>query len=200
MAGLLLAAGAGRRFGGPKALAELDGEPLVRRALRGLTGGGCAPVHVVLGARADDLRALLPREAVAVYAADWAVGMGASLRAGLHSLRDSNVDAVLVHLVDLPGVHAEIVARLVALGGPEVVARAGYHGQPGHPVLLGRRWWQDITASLGGDQGARGWLAGRSDLRMVECADLGAGGDVDTRSDLDRLLPWDGETRRPGTS
>ncbi|MCG5440355.1 NTP transferase domain-containing protein, partial [Micromonospora foliorum] len=54
-AGLLLAAGAGRRFGRPKALVELDGEPLVRRAIRLLGDGGCAPVHVVLGAGADEV-------------------------------------------------------------------------------------------------------------------------------------------------
>ena len=59
-AGLLLAAGAGRRMGGPKALVELDGEPLVRRALRVLADGGCAPLVVVLGAAAADVAEVLP--------------------------------------------------------------------------------------------------------------------------------------------
>uniref|UniRef100_UPI0013020E27 nucleotidyltransferase family protein n=1 Tax=Amycolatopsis lexingtonensis TaxID=218822 RepID=UPI0013020E27 len=82
VAGLLLAAGAGRRFGGPKALAELDGEPLVRRALRTLTAAGCTPIRVVLGAAADQVRPLLPDPEAAVFAEDWQTGMGASLRAG----------------------------------------------------------------------------------------------------------------------
>ena len=90
-------------MGGPKALVELDGEPLVRRALRVLADGGCAPCVVVLGAAADAVRAILPADVTAVEAPDWAEGMGASLRAGLAAL-PPDVDAVLVHLVDLPGV------------------------------------------------------------------------------------------------
>ena len=85
-AGLLLAAGAGRRMGRPKALVELDGEPLVVRALRTLAEGGAAPVVVVLGARADEVRAVLPAGVRRVEAPDWAEGMGASLRAGLAAL------------------------------------------------------------------------------------------------------------------
>ena len=181
-AGLLLAAGAGRRMGRPKALVELDGEPLLRRALRVLADGGCAPVRVVVGAQADDVRALLPAPELAVEAPEWATGMGASLRAGLRALPEA--DAVLVHLVDLPGVDGRIVARLRSLAAPEVVARAAYHGVPGHPVLLGCRWWSDVADSASGDRGARDWLRGRADLRLVECADLGRGEDVDTPADL----------------
>ncbi|TNC21186.1 nucleotidyltransferase family protein [Amycolatopsis alkalitolerans] len=185
-AGLLLAAGAGRRFGRPKALVELDGEPLLRRALRVLTEGGCGPVRVVLGARAEEARALLPDPSVAVFAEDWATGMGASLRAGLRALPEA--DAVLVHLVDLPKVDARVIARLAALASPEVVARAAYDGVPGHPVLFGRKWWEEIAGSARGDRGARDWLATRDDLRLVECAELGSGFDVDTPEDLPTTL------------
>ncbi|MDT7574808.1 MAG: hypothetical protein QOH17_1141, partial [Pseudonocardiales bacterium] len=89
-------------MGGPKALVELDGEPLVRRALRVLADGGCEPLVVVVGASAAAVRALLPADVTAVEATDWAEGMGASLRAGLGAL--GAADAALVHLVDLPGV------------------------------------------------------------------------------------------------
>jgi CTP:molybdopterin cytidylyltransferase MocA len=185
-AGLLLAAGAGRRFGTPKALVETGGQSFVQRALRTMVEGGCAPVHVVLGARANEVRALLPRGTVTVEAADWSSGMGASLRAGLDSLHavDERVEAALVQLVDLPWVGPRIVARLAALSAPEVVARASYEGVPGHPVLLGRRWWTEIAESAAGDRGARDWLATRPDLRLVECGDLGSGADVDTPDDL----------------
>ncbi|MCR6484729.1 nucleotidyltransferase family protein [Amycolatopsis sp. OK19-0408] len=184
VAGLLLAAGAGRRFGGPKALAELDGQPLVLRALALLTAAGCAPVRVVLGAAADEARALLPDPAQAVFAEDWATGMGASLKAGLTALAGTTAPAALVHLVDLPWVGQDILARVAAHATEDTVARAAYDGVPGHPVLLGRRWWPEIAETAQGDRGARDWLATRADLRLVECGDLGSGRDVDRRADL----------------
>jgi nicotine blue oxidoreductase len=183
VAGLLLAAGAGRRFGGPKALA--GGGLWLRRAVAVLVDGGCFPVRVVLGARAEDAARLLPDPELAVIATDWRQGMSASLRAGLRAvdrLRPAP-DAVLVHLVDLPDVTAEVVARLVTgaagAAGQDALARAVYGGRPGHPVLIGRAYWRDVAASVSGDAGARAWLDGRDDLVRVECSDLAAGADVD---------------------
>ncbi|SEF35676.1 nicotine blue oxidoreductase [Amycolatopsis pretoriensis] len=185
VAGLLLAAGAGRRFGGPKALAELDGHPLVLRALATLSAAGCHPIRVVVGAAADRVRALLPDSAQAVFAEGWETGMGASLKAGLAALAGEPAPvAALVHLVDLPWVGADILARVAAGATAETVARASYDGVPGHPVLLGRRWWPEIADSARGDRGARDWLATREDLELVECGDLGSGRDVDRRADL----------------
>ncbi|NIJ13206.1 nicotine blue oxidoreductase [Saccharomonospora amisosensis] len=185
-AGLLLAAGEGRRFGRPKALVRFGGEPLVSRAARILADGGCDPVVVVLGARAEQARPLVPDGALVVEAVGWEEGMGASLRAGLDALAGlaPAPDAALIHLVDLPGVGADVIARLGACAAPDVVARAAYGGVPGHPVLLGRRWWSAVAATAEGDRGARRWLAGRDDVRLVECGDIGAGTDVDTPADL----------------
>ena len=184
VAGLLLAAGAGRRFGRPKALVDLDGEPLLIRALRTLADSGCAPVRVVLGAQADEARALLPDPSIAVYAEDWATGMGASLRAGLQAVHELAADAVLVHLVDLPWVGPDVLSRIREAAAPDVVARASYKGVPGHPVLLGRRWWTEVGDTARGDRGARDWLATREDLLLIECGDLGSGRDVDAPADL----------------
>jgi nicotine blue oxidoreductase len=170
-------------MGRPKALVEVDGEPLVLRALRALAEGGLAPVVVVLGARAGEVRAVLPPGVDAVEARGWTDGMGASLRAGLAAL-EGRADAVVVHLVDLPGVPAAAVARLAASAGPAVLARAGYGGRPGHPVLLGRAHWAGVRAAAVGDAGARGYLAGRTDVRLVECGDLAAPDDVDTPEQL----------------
>jgi CTP:molybdopterin cytidylyltransferase MocA len=180
IAGLLLAAGAGRRYGMPKALVE--GGAWLRRAVAALSGGGCDPVLVVLGAQADRVAPLVPQTASIVLAADWAEGMGASLRAGLAELIRSappQVQAALVHLVDLPDVDASVVRRLAALADPAVVARATFASQPGHPVLLGRQHWAEVISSAQGDRGARDWLAGRSDLIVVDCSDLASGIDVD---------------------
>jgi CTP:molybdopterin cytidylyltransferase MocA len=180
IAGLLLAAGAGRRYGMPKALVE--GGAWLRRAVATLIDGGCEPVLVVVGAQADEVIPLVPDIASTVLAADWAEGMGASLRTGLVELirtAPPQVQAALVHLVDLPDVDASVVRRLVTSASPSVVARAGFASQPGHPVLFGRQHWAEIVDSAHGDRGARDWLAGRSDLIVVDCSDLASGIDVD---------------------
>jgi CTP:molybdopterin cytidylyltransferase MocA len=187
--GLLLAAGAGRRMGRPKALVADDDGPWLVRAVETLHAGGCAGVTVVLGAAVDDALPLLDGLGVdVVVARDWDEGMGASLRAGLAALdgSDEGADtAALVHLVDLPDVGPDVVARVLAAGsGPGSLARAAYAGVPGHPVLLGRDHWAGVRAGAAGDAGARDYLREREVL-LVECGDLAGGRDVDTLDALD---------------
>jgi nicotine blue oxidoreductase len=176
-------------MGRPKALVPLDGEPLVRRAVRVLADGGCAPLVVVLGAAAEEVEPLLPAGARAVVAEAWAEGMGASLRAGLAAVErlDPVPDAVLVHLVDLPGVTATAVARLAARAAPDALVRAAYDARPAHPVLIGRVHWAGVRAAATGDSGARAYLAGHPDLELVECGDVAVPDDVDTPEQLDRF-------------
>ena len=183
--GVLLAAGAGRRFGGPKALVTApDGSSWAAATARRLTHAGCAPVRVVLGAGAEEASALLDGEDVElVFAADWADGMSASLRAGLTELAVAapDAEAALFHLVDLPDVGTDVLRRLLALapdGGAGVLARATYDGAPGHPVLLGREHWDAVAESVHGDRGARDYLIAH-DATNVECGDLASGQDVD---------------------
>ena len=184
--GLLLAAGAGSRMGRPKALVVGDdGTPWLHAALAALLDGGCPRVTVVLGAEAEQAAVLLAQAPVehddlhVVVAADWAEGMGASLRAGLGRL-DPEAEAALVTLVDLPDVGAEVVARVVAAAtGPTSLARASYDGRLGHPVLLGRDHWEGVRVSATGDRGARDYLAAH-DVTLVECGDLATGRDVDS--------------------
>lgn len=183
VAGLLLAAGAGRRFGGPKALVELDGELLVQRGVRLLRDGGCDPVLVVLGAAADEVRAHV-RDARAVVADGWAEGMGASLRAGLASLADTDATACVVALVDQPLVTPAAVQALVRAGGPAAVAT--YDGAPRNPVLLDREVWPDVAAAATGDTGARSWLRAHPELVTAVPCD-GSAFDVDTPADLSAL-------------
>ena len=175
VAGLLLAAGAGRRMGMPKALVD---DWLVR-SIEVLREGGCGDVLVVLGAAADEARALLPADQRVVVAEDWGEGMGASLRVGLAAL-GPDAEAAVVHLVDLPDVGADVVARVVSTGSPAGLARAAYAGVPGHPVLIGRDHWAGVIEAAVGDQGARGYLK-THDVRLVECGDLAGGNDVDRR-------------------
>jgi len=175
--GIVLAAGAGVRYGRPKAL--VDG--WLAHAVETLLAGGCAPVMVVLGARAEEARALVPAEARVVVARDWETGMGASLRAGLAAAVGTDVDTALVSLVDLPGLTPAAVARVATVAracGPAGLVQATYGGVPGHPVALGRGHWQGVAGLARGDHGARDYLRGRSLLR-VECGDVADGQDVD---------------------
>jgi CTP:molybdopterin cytidylyltransferase MocA len=185
VAGLLLAAGAGRRMGRPKALVELDGELLVCRGVRLLRDGGCDPLVVVLGAAADDVRPHV-RDADVVVAADWDEGMGASLRAGLAALARTAAQACVVALVDQPLVTAAAVRALVRTGGPAAVAT--YGGSPRNPVLLSRGVWPDVAAAAVGDTGARAWLRAHPELVVLVPCD-GSSFDVDTPADLAALSP-----------
>ncbi|MGW0988120.1 nucleotidyltransferase family protein [Streptomyces sp. NPDC002486] len=191
VAGLLLAAGGGRRLGGrPKALLPHRGRPLVEHAVRVLREGGCETVHVVLGARADDVRARAPLPGcVLVDNLDWEQGMGSSLRAGLDSLAGTHARAALVSLVDQPGIGPEAVARVrAAYRGEETLASAAYDGVRGHPVLFGAAHWAGIAATATGDQGARAYLREhRSAVHLVECGDVARPFDIDTEADLTHL-------------
>jgi CTP:molybdopterin cytidylyltransferase MocA len=180
--GLLLAAGSGTRMGRPKALVrDPDGTSWLRRTVAVLEEGGCEAVTVVLGAGADEAAPLLEGTgAEAVVAEDWAEGMGASLRAGLNSLAGSDAHAAVVMLVDLPDVTPDVVRKVVALVvGPGGLARATYDGRPGHPVVIGRDHWAPVADDVGGDQGARDYLANHGVLD-VECGDLATGRDRDS--------------------
>ena len=182
--GLVLAAGAGRRFGAPKAVVELAGERLVDRAVRVLAEGGVTQAYVVSGSVA-----LSVPGAVVVENPDWESGMASSLVAGLDAL-PADADAALVVLVDHVGLTAAAVERVTAsAAGPASLVAATYAGRQGHPVVLGRGWWPEVRATAEGDQGARAVLAAhRDELVPVECSDVASAADVDRPSDLTTYL------------
>lgn len=176
----------------PKALVDLRGRLLVDRAACVLRDGGCAPVLVVLGAAADEVirRADLDGAQV-VDNADWASGMASSLRAGLAALADTSAVAAVVLPVDVPGVPAAAVRRVLAAaaaGPAAALVAATYAGRQGHPVLLGRAHWAGVMATARGDAGARDYLRAH-DVEAVPCDDIGVGTDVDVPGDLPEDLP-----------
>ncbi|MET9972967.1 nucleotidyltransferase family protein [Streptomyces sp. NPDC006356] len=191
VAGLLLAAGGGRRLGGrPKALLRHRGRPLVEHAVAVLRAAGCTRVHVVLGARADAVREQAELgDCVLVENPDWAEGMGSSLRAGLDSLAGTGARAALVSLVDQPGIGPEAVARvLAAYEGERSLVAAAYDGVRGHPVLFGASHWAGIAATATGDRGARAYLKEREEaIGLVECGDVAQPYDIDTEAHLTHL-------------
>jgi CTP:molybdopterin cytidylyltransferase MocA len=199
VAGVLLAAGEGSRFGRPKALVELNGQTLAERGVRLLRTGGADPILVVIGAA--EVR--VPGTHT-VYNPDWRTGMGSSLRTALRALDSppepgqaadlpAGVAAVVVALADQPLVGAEAVARLIAAyRHGATVAVAAYDGQPRNPVLLGREHWPEVIASATGDAGARSFLRSHADLvTLVECGDTGRPDDIDTPADLARIAGSD---------
>lgn len=180
VAGLVLAAGEGRRFGGPKAVAVLDGERLVDRAVRILTEGGCSPVLVVSGAVA-----LTVGGAEVVPNSLWSSGMGSSLRAGLAAVSHTPASSVTVLLVDTPWIAPAAVRRLIEAGQRSPAAIATYDGRRGHPVLLGRSVWSEVAALADGDVAAKAWLRAHPDSVIdVDCSGLGDPRDVDTPDQL----------------
>jgi CTP:molybdopterin cytidylyltransferase MocA len=204
VAGVLLAAGEGSRFGQPKALVEFSGQTLAERGVNLLRAGGADPILVVTGAVPLELDGTLT-----VANPQWRTGMGSSLRAALQALTaagagagagavagagagagaDRDVSAVVVALADQPLVGAEAVARLIAAHRAGAsVAVAAYDGQPRNPVLLAREHWPEVIETAIGDQGARTFLRAHPDLvTLVECGDTGRPDDIDTPADLARI-------------
>jgi molybdenum cofactor cytidylyltransferase/nicotine blue oxidoreductase len=181
VAALVLAAGEGRRFGGTKQLAELEGRPLLEHALAAVTG--VEPRVVVLGHAADEIRAAVDLQgAEPVVCERWHEGQSASLRRGLEAL--AGADAVLVVLGDQPGITAAAVDAVVGAGGDEDAVRATYDGVPSHPVLL-RRALLGRAGELRGDSGFRDLLEGAR-VRAVEVGHLADPADIDTREELAR--------------
>jgi CTP:molybdopterin cytidylyltransferase MocA len=180
--GLVLAAGAGTRFGDSenKLLADVGGRPVLERAVAALCAvPALERVLVVLGARSAQLRARVDFDrAETTVCPDWADGQAASLRWGLLVL--AGADKVIVTLGDQPLVTPQAIARFVDEPGR---TRAVYGGRPGHPVVLGP---DEIAGALtlSGDRGAQELLRGGP---TIEAGHLCSGRDIDTPDDLEAV-------------
>jgi nicotine blue oxidoreductase len=191
VAGILLAAGGGSRLGRPKALVEIGGQTLAARGAGLLRAGGADPIIVVTGAAPVDLP-----DVTLVTNPDWRTGMGSSLVAGLTAARDLPPDgpggchAVVIALADQPLIGAEAVRRLIAAhAAGATVAVAAYDGRARNPVLIGHEHWDEVLATTTGDAGARPFLRAHPDLvTAVDCTGTGRPDDIDTPSDLARVI------------
>jgi len=164
IAAIVLAAGAATRFGEPKQ------RLLLPRVLERLETANVDEIVVVTGAHPLDMEG-----ARSVACPDWELGPGASLRCGLAAC-GAEIEAAVVCLADGPNLAPQAVDRVLAAwrdGARDVVA-AGYGGERGHPVVLGRPAWGSVP-----DEGMRALPAA-----LVPCDDLGSPGDVDRPEDL----------------
>jgi molybdenum cofactor cytidylyltransferase len=184
---VVLAAGAGSRFGGGKLLAPFGRGVLLDAALAAAFAAPVRSVTVVTGADAARVaaaaRSFDPRIRL-VHAEDHAEGMGASLRAGIASL-PADAGGAFVFLGDMPRVpHAVLAPMAKALFAGAPAAAPVFQGRRGNPVLIARELFPELLA-LTGDAGARGVLQRLGDrLALIEAPDDGVLFDVDAPGDL----------------
>jgi CTP:molybdopterin cytidylyltransferase MocA len=182
IAGIVIAAGGGRRVGGPEALLLRGDTTLVDQAVELVVEAGCGPVVVVLGAAANLVRttASLDGAKVLVNKA-WGTGLGSSLRMGLESLDEDAAEAAVVMPVDMPGVTVEAVRRVAALPYPDALVCATYGGLRNYPMLFGRRHWAGISTLAKADVGARPYLlAHKDEIVDISCDAVADGARVDS--------------------
>jgi CTP:molybdopterin cytidylyltransferase MocA len=182
IAGIVIAAGGGRRVGGPEALLLRGDTTLVDRAVGLVTEAGCLPVVVVLGAAAKQVRATAALDGATVLVnRAWGTGLGSSLRMGLEALDGDPAEAAVVMPVDMPGVTVDAVRRVAALPYPDALVCATYGGLRNYPMLFGRRHWAGISTLAKADVGARPYLlAHKDEIVDISCDAVADGARVDS--------------------
>ncbi|GAB3837177.1 nucleotidyltransferase family protein [Kribbella italica] len=183
LAGVLLAAGAGTRLGMPGGLMRAaDGTPWVVTTVATLRAAGCGPIGVVVGAAAPDVVALLSGEDVTlVPSPDWSDGLSHSVKAGFAWAEQTDSPTALFHMVDRPEVGPAVLRRVAeaaatgadAAGAPGIaaLARAGFNGFAGYPVVIGRDHWTAAAAAATGDRSMGPYLK-RVPCPLIPCDDL----------------------------
>lgn len=191
VAAMVLGAGASRRLGQPKQLLRHAGETLLDRAVRLANEAGAQPVLVVLGADAERIQAAaaLPKS-IAVFNAQWEMGIATSIHAGLHALEEiePGAAAVMILSCDQPRLGAPHLRALIESFGsqaePAIVASA-YAGIHGVPAIFPRTVFAELLA-LEGDRGARVLLL-RPPCPLITLPFEGGEVDIDEPHDLECL-------------
>jgi len=200
ISGIVLAAGGSRRLGQPKQLLPYAGGPLLRTVVATALAASFDEVIVVLGCRAGEIREALDipnLEAGSVGASNrlcvvvceaWEQGLSAALQTGL-AAADPASDAAAILLGDQPGVDAKLINRVIDAfaTADQPLARpvfdTGTRHVPGHPVVIARSLWPEL-ATLKGDEGARGLIAGRPDSVLEVPMEGEPPADIDTMEEF----------------
>lgn len=184
--GVLLAAGASRRFGAVKALARFESRSLIEVAVERARSVVGNELTVVLGAHADAILATGALADITVLRHDaWGNGLAESLRHGLLAVPPS-APAALVMLVDQPLVTTTDLRSLIDAWrqDPTHAAAAEYSGDVGAPCILPRQSFAQLL-TLRGDRGAKALLRDMPGLARVPMPNAAL--DVDTPADLETL-------------
>jgi len=190
VAAVILAAGASSRLGQPKQLLRFDGESLLCRTARLASAAGCAPVFVVLGCAAEQVRReLAGLPATALVNENWTEGMGSSLRCGMAAaaLHQPPLHAVLLLVCDQPRLTAEHLQTLLDrhVHGKAPITASFYGQRDGVPAVFARALFPQLLA-CSGDRGARDLIrthAGRIQRLPWPGGEL----DIDRPEDLERF-------------
>jgi CTP:molybdopterin cytidylyltransferase MocA len=184
---VVLAAGEGRRMGGPKALVPLEGTTFVERCVDRMRRPGVSEVLVVVGPLRERVAALLPG-VTCVPNPRAADGMLGSILCGLDAADERAAEAVLLHPVDHPLVGTATVDRVVeALAGGARIAVPSREGRRGHPGGFGRGVWAALRGAPPA-RGARAVLADHPDWIVHVEGDAGSVAGIDTPDDYARLI------------
>ena len=187
---VVLAAGAGRRMGGPKALLRIGGESFLARAARLLSRPGVRVVVAVLGHDAARVRAeaKVPAGLSLVDNERYADGMLSSVLRGLQEAEALAADAVLVHPVDHPLAEPATVDRVVAaLEDGAVIAVPTHEDRRGHPGGFARAAWAALRKAPP-ERGARAVLADHPEWVVHVAGDPGCVAGIETPADYERWI------------
>jgi molybdenum cofactor cytidylyltransferase len=185
---IVLAAGASRRMGTNKMLLAIEGEPMVRRTVRRALDAGCAPVVVVTGHEAEQVKAaLVGLDVTFAPSSDPTGPTSASLHAGLRALPAECQEAVVM-LADMVRVSATMVRELIAAAAetpaPLVVSQYGEVNAP--PLLFRRALWPELLAWSGEGCGKQVVNAHRAEAVVLQWPEA-ALQDVDTPADYEAV-------------
>jgi molybdenum cofactor cytidylyltransferase len=191
---IILAAGSGSRMGRAKQLLQIEGQSLLRRAVRAALDGGCSPVIVVTGAHADIVAPeLADLPVIQAFNSAWAGGMGSSIRRGLAALLESepSIAAAAMLLCDQPRLSADVLRNLLsawqASGKP--MAACEYGGTIGPPCCFGSTMFSALGRIGDADGAKKLLLADRKNVQTIAWPE--GRYDLDTPEDLRRLCQTD---------
>jgi molybdenum cofactor cytidylyltransferase len=191
---IILAAGSGSRMGSAKQLLRIEGQSLVRRAVRAALDGGCGRVVVVTGAHADLVGTELADLPVALALnSAWAGGMGTSIRRGLAALleNESQIGAAVILLCDQPRLDSEVVRCVIAAwsASGKTMAACDYGGAIGPPCCFGREMFEALGRIGDADGAKKLLLEDRGNVQAIPWPE--GGDDLDTPEDWRRLCQTD---------